>query len=49
MTEENLICKQQGHDFRYSKLYDGFVCCYCCGVYKDVRELRKEEEKKIKK
>lgn len=46
--ETNQICKIQGHDFRYSKLYDGMFCCFCCGVYKDVRELRREEMMKEK-
>lgn len=46
--ETNQICKHQGHDFRHSRLYDGLVACFCCGVYKDIRELREEEWKKIR-
>jgi ribosomal protein S26 len=47
IIEKNQICKKEGHDFKHSKIYDGMVYCFSCGVYKDVRQLRKEDEKKI--
>ena len=45
-TEQNQICKTQGHTFKISRIYDGLACCSCCGLYRDIRELRKEQEEK---